>query len=600
MSAPIYYIKSGSVSFASKLVFENIDFFLYSGDKICLIGKNGSGKSTLMKVISGDYTLDSGEVYKDLRASIGYLRQDYKIDPSSTIYDFVLSEDMDQEYRYKADIIIDKLQISGELLMSELSGGQVRRACLAKSLVYSPEILLLDEPTNHLDIATIEWLEEYIKSYSGSVICISHDRAFLNNVTNKIWWIDRGILRKTDQGFKSFEAWQEQIISYEESTLRKLEKKLIEENTWLSQGVTGRRKRNQKRLADLISLRDTLRAQKTSVALRKAKVESVDLGEAKKTRFIIEAINVSFNYAGDKNVISNFNFAVKRGEKIGFIGPNGVGKSTLIKLLVGDLEPTDGKIKYGTALDITYFDQHRTILNPEHTIKQTLCPNGGDHVMSSGNLVHVVTYLKNFMFDPKMLDSKVSILSGGEANRLLLAKVLIEPGNLLILDEPTNDLDMDSIDILLEILSDYTGTLLIVSHDRDFLDRLVTRSLVFSKDNPVEDIVGGYSDYIRYSLHNTNNAKSKNNEKSKEVVTIKKSRSLNKLSYKDQRLLTEIPKEIEELEKKVKKLEIIMSEDGLYNSNPDKFLKYAEDLAVSRKKIDELTDQWLAIERYER
>lgn len=597
MSAPIYYIKGGSLSFASKLVFEDVELYLYRGDKICLIGKNGSGKSTLMKVISGDYSLDKGELYQDLRANLGYLRQDYKIDPLFTVYNFVLSEDLDQEFRYKADIILDKLQINGDLLMSELSGGQVRRACLAKSLIYSPEILLLDEPTNHLDIATIEWLEEYIKSYQGSVICISHDRMFLNNVTNKIWWIDRGVLRKTDQGFKAFEVWQEQIISYEESTLRKLEKKLIEENTWRSQGVTGRRKRNQKRLSDLISLRETLRSQRSSVALRNTKMDSVDLGDVKQTRFIIEANDVAFAYAPGKDIISNFNFTVKRGERIGLIGPNGVGKSTLIKLLVQELEPTNGRIKYGAALDITYFDQHRSALNPNHTIKQTLCPNGGDHVMLSGNLVHIATYLRNFMFDPRLLDSKVSILSGGEASRLMLAKVLINPGNLLILDEPTNDLDMDSIDILLEILSEYAGTLLVVSHDRDFLDRLVTRSLVFSQDDGIEDIVGGYSDYLLYRARNTKvKVIPQPQVKPQKAKPVQRNSSIKKLSYKDQRLLDEIPKEIASLEEKVKNVEKMLSNEGLYSDDPEKFLKYAKELESLRQKIEMLTNQWLAIE----
>jgi len=615
MSAPIYYIKNGSLRFADKIVFEDIELYLHHGDKVCLIGRNGCGKSSLMKVINGDYELDSGDLYQDPKTTTSYLRQDSKIDLSVSIYEFIL-KDLGDDAKYKADIIFEKLQIEGAKIMSSLSGGQLRRASLAKALVEEPEILLLDEPTNHLDIAAIEWLEDYVKSYPGSVVCISHDRAFLNNVTNKLWWIDRGVLRKSDKGFKYFEEWQEKLLEHEEATLKKMQKKLDEENIWLSQGVTGRRKRNQKRLSDLRRLRETMREKTNHLASGKQKIESITTDEAKKTRFIIEADGLCFGYSSAENkglIIKDFSFRVKKGEKIGLIGPNGSGKSTLIKLLLKELEPESGRVRHGTELDLSYFDQHRTDLNPNHSLKQTLCPSGGDQVFLHDKTTHVVSYLKSFMFDPKMLNAKVSTLSGGEANRLLLAKALINPGNLFILDEPTNDLDMDTLEMLLEVLSDYTGTLIVVSHDRDFLEKLVTRTLVFTPDQGILDIIGGYDDYVKYykkdapvpvKVKKTSVAlgldpKVLGNSQDPGIFanhSSKENKPRKKLSYKDQRLLENIPSEIDALEARIIAIEKELGSTTLYMKDPVKFGKLSEELEVSRSKIDELTEVWMKIE----
>ncbi len=490
---PIYYIKDGNLSFADKIILSDLELYLYKGDKICLIGRNGCGKSSLMKVISEDYELDNGELFKDPAITTGYLKQDIAIKLNSNIYDFIL----DQNNKNEIDIILEKLQINGTDNLSTYSGGQLRRASLAKALILEPEILLLDEPTNHLDIETIEWLEGYVKSYNGAIICVSHDRTFLSNVTNKIWWLDRGHLRKSDKGFKYFDEWQNIIIEQEEAALRKLNKKLAQENEWLNAGVTARRKRNQKRLAQLKTLREIAREHAAKLARSKQRVQAELEENIAKSKFIIEADNVSFRYKNTK-IIDNFSFRVKKGEKIGIIGANGSGKSTFIKLLTKQLTPEIGKIIYGGNLDISYFDQHREKLNYNHTLQQTLCPTGGDQVfLPNDKTMHVAGYLKQFMFDPKLLNAKTAILSGGEANRLLLAKILINPGNLLILDEPTNDLDMDSLEILLDILADYSGTLIVVSHDRDFLDRLVTRTLVFAQSK-IHNLTGGYEDYKQY------------------------------------------------------------------------------------------------------
>ncbi|AFB24094.1 ABC transporter ATP-binding protein uup [Rickettsia rickettsii str. Colombia] len=590
---PIYYIKDGNLSFADKVILSDLELYLYTGDKICLIGRNGCGKSSLMKVISGDYELDNGALFQDPLVTTGYLRQDIPIKTHLTVYDFVLQQtDSTKEIdKYQIDIILEKLQINGTDNLSTYSGGQLSRASLAKALILEPEILLLDEPTNHLDIATIEWLEEFVKSYKGAIICVSHDRTFLSNVTNKIWWLDRGILRKSDKGFKFFDEWQTIIIDQEEAALRKLNKKLSQENEWLNAGVTARRKRNQKRLADLKALRAITQEQTAKLASSTQRVRAELAENIAKSKFIIEADNITFSYKNTK-IIDNFSFRVKNGEKIGIIGANGSGKSTFIKLLTKQLTPESGKIIYGGNLDISYFDQHREKLEPNHTLQQTLCPTGGDQVfLPHGKTMHVAGYLKQFMFNPKLLNAKTAILSGGEANRLLLAKILMNPGNLLILDEPTNDLDMDSLEILLDILTDYSGTLIVVSHDRDFLERLVTRTLVFAQGK-IHDLTGGYEDYKQYFTTFPIAKKA-----SKPLPLTAQKEPLNKkLSYKYQRLLETLPNYIEKLEISIKHLEKELEDVNLYLDNPQKYNSITSQLINDQNKLDELLNQWLEIQ----
>ncbi|MGX6960270.1 MAG: ribosomal protection-like ABC-F family protein [Rickettsia endosymbiont of Pentastiridius leporinus] len=590
---PVYYIKNGNLSFADKVILSELELYLYKGDKICLIGRNGCGKSSLMKVISEDYELDNGELFKDPAITTGYLRQDIAIKLNSNVYDFILQDKNSEKEidKYQIDIILEKLQIKGTDNLSTYSGGQLRRASLAKALILEPEILLLDEPTNHLDIETIEWLEDFVKSYNGAIICVSHDRTFLSNVTNKIWWLDRGRLRKSDKGFKFFDEWQNIVIEQEEAALRKLNKKLSQEKDWLNTGVTARRKRNQKRLAQLKALRVLAREQTEKLARSKQKIRAELEENIAKSKFIIEADNITFGYKNTK-IIDNFSFRVKKGEKIGIIGANGSGKSTFIKLLTRHLMPEIGKVIYGGNLDISYFDQHREKLNTNHTIQQVLCPTGGDQVfLPNDKTMHVACYLKQFMFDPKILNAKVGILSGGEANRLLLAKILTNPGNLLILDEPTNDLDMDSLEILLDILADYSGTLLVVSHDRDFLDRLVTRTLVFVQGK-IHDLTGGYEDYKQYF---TVAPTTKKLLKPTLVVAPKELQN-KKLSYKYQRLLETLPNDIENLEASIKNLEKQLEDSNLYLENLQKYNQITNQLVHDKKKLDELLNQWIELQ----
>jgi ATP-binding cassette subfamily F protein uup len=590
MSLPIFYIKNGYLSFGNKIVLENIELFINKGDKICLIGRNGSGKSSLMRVINGDYEFDEGEVYIEPKISIHYLNQDIQL-LDQKVMDYMMSGSNKDEYQ--AQLFLDELLIPN-IYMKNLSGGMKRKVFLAKTLMESPEILLLDEPTNHLDISTIEWLEKYIQDYKGAVICISHDKSFLSNVTNKLWWIDKAILRKSDKGFKYFEEWQEGVLLEEERNARKLQKKVELENVWLSQGVTARRKRNQGRLKDLFGLRDKLKNSKRISQSQNLAI-TFDTNDILKSKFILEATEISYIHE-NKTIINQFSTKIKRGEKIGIIGPNGSGKSTLIKMLIGEIKPSSGNIRYGKDLDITYFDQHRTELNENHTLKEILVPEGGDYVFLQKREMHVGAYLKNFMFDPKRMFDKVSTLSGGEKNRLLLAKKLINPGNLLVLDEPTNDLDMDSLEMLLDYLYEYKGTLFIVSHDRDFLNRLVEKTL-FIADLKVHNIIGGYDDYKRYI-----NEKESINSNQKSQIPINKKTEIikqtsNKLSYKHQRLLEVLPQEINKLEEEITNIHKILENDQfLYIKDQKTFDELSQQLIHKQKLVEEKTIEWMEIE----
>lgn len=600
ISPPIYYIKSGSLSFADKIIFEDLEIYLHKSDKICLIGKNGSGKSSLMKIISGDYEIDNGEIFVEPGISKGFLKQDSICSDDISIFDYILQDYNIEEDRYLADIILENLEIDGNLILNNLSGGQRRRVELAKILIKKPDILLLDEPTNHLDIKAIEWLEEYIKSYQGAIICISHDRAFLANITNKIWWLDRGYLRKSNRGYKFFDEWQSEILREEEENLRKLDKKLAEENLWLNQGISARRKRNQKRLASLKTLRTQLQNHKNHLLSAKQKIQFELDDHVKKSNFIIEAESINFSYK-NKAILKDFSIRVKKGEKIGVIGPNGSGKSTLIKIITGELKPESGRIKLGNNIDITYFDQHRSDLNNDHTIWRTMCPLSGDRVFFQDGDMHVAAYLKKFMFDPKILQNKVSTLSGGEKNRLLLAKALTKPGNFLILDEPTNDLDMDSLELLLEILADYNGTLFVVSHDRDFLEKLVTRTLVLTEENNIIDLIGGYEDYLKFykkDISQKDVKKIKSVEKTSAHIEKKDEDNSKpqKLSYKYVRLLEILPQEIEKLENDIMQIEKELCDENLYKKNPEKFQKFTKLLEDSKKLLEDKFQLWIEIE----
>jgi ATP-binding cassette subfamily F protein uup len=593
MSYPIFSLKSANLSFGGKNILESVDIDIYEGDGICLVGKNGEGKSTLMKLICDELQLDSGERWILPGTKIGYLPQQFFENFKSNIEEFLLSSFTSEERelkRYLVNVITEPLQIDKSRYLNELSGGQLRRVFLAKSLIQEPNLLLLDEPTNHLDIRTIEWLEDYLKTYKGAVICISHDRSFLRNISNKTFWLERGNIKTLNKGYEHFDDWSIQVYEQQQRELVKLSKKLAEEEDWKHRGVTARRKRNQRRLAELHELRDRLRAEKAAMKEARTEIEYTQADSFKKSKIIMEIENLSYQI-GDKVIIKDLNLVLAKGDKLGLVGPNGSGKTTLLNIITGNLEPTTGRVKLGKNIAITYYDQKRSDLDPDETVWSTMCGGGSDYIKVGEKLVHVVSYLKNFMFDPKILRNKISTLSGGQANRLMLAKTLASPESLLILDEPTNDLDMDTLDMIQEILSDYQGTLIVVSHDRDFLDRIVTKSLIFDGLGNIEEYYGSYMEYTNI-LNKKTEKPAKQNKKPKPVADVKQQ----KVSFKIKHELETIPKLIDALDSEIAIIEEELSDPSLYNNDQEKFLDLSQKVRNKKAELEYLWIRWAEID----
>jgi ATP-binding cassette subfamily F protein uup len=599
------------LTFGGKPLFEGLNMHISDGDKICIVGKNGAGKTTLMRLIMSELELDAGRRFALPGLKIGYLAQTIAHNPSDTVKQFVLSglgkEEQTIDRHYLVDLIIVPLDLDPDALMGTLSGGQLRRTALARALVEEPDLLLLDEPTNHLDLSAIEWLENYLASYRGAVICVSHDRAFLAAVSRKVFWIDRGIIRICPGGYKEFDEWSEQLIEQEARELHNMQKKLKAEVDWTQGGVTGRRKRNQRRLGELYRLRDKLKSDKAAFSQRMQKIEIDSLTPVQASKIIVEFKGVSKSFTRDDKeipILKDFNLRIVRGDRIGILGKNGSGKSTFLKLLTTEIEPDEGRIFRGKTIDIVYFDQNRVALDPTKTLWDTLCPDGGDQVFLGGageekRSCHVCGYLKSFLFDPKNARDKVSTLSGGQQNRLMLAKILANPGNVLILDEPTNDLDMDTLDMLQEILSDYKGTLLIVSHDRDFLDRTVTEVLAFEGDAIVEGYLGGYSDYQEAKKTRLAATKISAIQKMPEILTIEKETAPlknSKMSFKFKHELEKLPDKIAALEHEIITLRAKLSEADFYTKEPDKFDSASRRFALAQQELHDAEIRWLELE----
>ena len=589
MKTPILSLRSVSLSIGGKMIFEDGDVSVLRGDRIGLVGRNGTGKTTCLRLLTDRIEPDSGECTKQAGLRIGYLEQDVSRASKKSVYQFVADgfENATDEYiPSRIASTLDSLKLSSERLIGQLSGGEARRAALARAILLNPDLLLLDEPTNHLDVGTIEWFEGWLLSFKGAVIVVSHDRALLRRITDRTIWLYGGEIKVHDGGFDSFEIWSEKIKVSEAESARKRRQKLSEEEHWLSRGVTARRKRNQGRLRKLKTLR---------VERREAREQGMYgvLGPAVSEQgggIALEAKDISMQYAG-QHIVREFSIRIRRRDRIAITGPNGAGKTTLLRLLVGDLAPQSGTVTLGPKTLPLYFDQHRELVNPQNTLWESMCPQGGGTVEVGGKSQHVVGYLRKFLFSEAQLRKPVASLSGGERSRLLLAKIFAGTGNLFGLDEPTNDLDMETLELLQEVISDYQGTVLFVSHDREFIDRVATSVLAVDGSGSVTEYIGGYGDYLRLRPSPKRPIAKKRGAKTKELT-----KSRTSLSYKETRELEKLPAEINDLNQKFKELGKVLSDPTLYKRDRPLFEKITDEATFVEEKIRQSESRWVELE----
>ncbi len=570
---------------------DNIDLHIGPRDRLALIGRNGAGKTTLFRLIEGVLEADQGIRKVKANTQIVVLEQDPDMTGFATLMDFALSGDSPPE-EYAVDAIAGQLGIDMTTPAPGASGGERRRAAIARALAQDPDLLLMDEPTNHLDLSAIEWLEGWLERYTGAFVVISHDRTFLKRLTRATLWLDRGIVRRKEVGFGGYEAWEEQVYAEEARMAERMDVKLKQEARWLERGVTARRKRNQGRLEALWKLRATRAAMIDTSGTAKLKLT---VEEDFKSKSVIVAKDIAKTYDG-RAVIKPFSLRIQRGDRIGIVGSNGAGKTTLLKMLTGELEPDSGSVEISKKLTGVMIDQQRSMMEPDRTVRDILA-EGGDWIDVQGNRKHVQAHLKDFLFDPKIVDTKVGILSGGEKSRLLLAREFAAKSNLLVLDEPTNDLDLETLDLLQEVIADYEGTVLIVSHDRDFLDKTVTVTLGLDGSGSVDVVAGGYEDW----------------ERKRQTRVIGKSRAgksepaqvsappppppprADKLSFNEQRDYDLLPARIEELENAITRGEQILSDPDLFTADPQKFANISKGLENARAEKDAAEERWLEL-----
>ena len=584
MAAPILAYENLGLVQGSGWLFRGLDIHVGQRDRLALIGRNGAGKTTLLKLIAGAIDCDEGRRTIVPGTKVILLEQDPSVAGHATLRDFVMAGD-DAPLGYEADAIADQLGIDLDREAASASGGERRRAAIVRALALDPDVLLLDEPTNHLDIAAIEWLENWLARYNGAFIVISHDRTFLTRLTKQTLWLDRGAIRRAEVGFGGFEAWTEQVYAEEERNAERLDAKLKIEEHWLLRGVTGRRRRNQGRLSKL----KEMRAERASMLGPQGAANLAIASDDAKTKVVIDAKYISKAY-GDRTIIRDLSLRVTRGDRIGIVGRNGAGKTTLIKLLTGELAPDSGTIRLAKTLDGVVIDQQRKLMAPEKTIRDVLA-DGGDWIEVLGAKKHVVGYLKEFLFDGNMVDAKIGTLSGGERSRLLLAREFARPSNLLVLDEPTNDLDLETLDLLQEVIGDYGGTVLIVSHDRDFLDRTVTVTLGLDGSGTVDVVAGGYADWEAKRQR----PGAKKIAKAAAPAPAPPPPPKVRLTYKDQRDYEQLPNRIEALDAAIARDEAALADPGLYTKDFARFemLTKAVDAARAEKEAAEL--RWLEL-----
>ena len=616
-----------SLDFGDQMILRDAELSIETGERVCLIGRNGAGKSTTFKLITGQLEADRGEITARQDLIVSQLEQTLPEALDLPVTDVIRSgltqiEALLDEYARRSRLDLDKnglreleelhakidthdgwhldqrvettitdLRLPADKRMNELSGGWRRRVALAKALVQKPDLLLLDEPTNHLDIATIRWLEERIYAYDGAVMFITHDRAFLQRLATRIVEIDRGRLTSWPGDYANFLRRKEKALEDEVVAEDKFDKKLAEEEAWIRQGIKARRKRNEGRVRALMKMRD----EREERIARESKAR-IHIEEAEQSgRKVIRARNVSYSY-GDETVINNFSVKIMRGDRIGLIGNNGVGKTTLLRLLLGELEPQTGTVKLGTGLEVGYFDQLRQELDLEKSVAYNV-GEGRTYIKLNGKDRHVIGYLKGFLFSPKRSEMPVKALSGGERNRVILAKLFTRPANLLVLDEPTNDLDVETLEVLEEKLCEYSGTLIVVSHDREFLDNVVTSTIVFEEDGKLQEYAGGYSDWARrgHALAVTDNPYEEE-EKKRAAEERRKNRKPTKLSYKDQRELDELPAEIEQIEAAIAALQAAIATPDFYAQDTEIVQSKLQELGETERRLEERMERWSELE----
>ncbi|MGR3513415.1 MAG: ABC-F family ATP-binding cassette domain-containing protein [Paracoccaceae bacterium] len=592
---PILQLTDIGLGFGGDPLFEDLSLVIQQGDRLALVGRNGSGKSTLLKVMAGLVEADSGTRTVPTGTSVGYMEQEPDMAGCATLGDFAL-RDLGPAELWRVEAAAEGLKLDPATDPAQASGGERRRAALAKLLAEAPDLMLLDEPTNHLDIEAIAWLEQRLTETRQAFVTISHDRAFLRKLTRATLWIDRGEVRRRDGDFDGFEVWRDKTWDEEDTARHKLNRKIKAEARWAVEGISARRKRNQGRVRALQALRSERAAQ-----IKRDGPAALQFGEGPKSgRRVIEAKGLAKAYDG-KPICRDFDLRVMRGDRIAFVGPNGVGKTTLIELLTGQREPDAGTATLGTNIELATFDQRRAALDPQATLWESLTQDKAsrvsgraDQVMVRGTPRHVVGYLKDFLFDEAQARAPVHALSGGEKARLLLARIMAKPSNLLVLDEPTNDLDIETLDLLQEVLSDYDGTVLLVSHDRDFIDRVATTTVALEGQGQITVHAGGWSDYApkrRLSAEKPEAAPTVAPKRE----TPKEKPKASSLSFTEKHRLEELPAEIDRLTAEIEKLQTLLADPDLYTREPVKFAKATEALTERQAKLDAAEDEWLTL-----
>jgi len=587
MAAPILSYEDLGLIQGEGWLFRHLDLYVGERDRLALIGRNGAGKTTLLKCLADLIETDEGKRTIVPGTNVVLLEQDPKMEGFATLEEWVL-HGRDAPQAHEAAAIADQLGIDLSRPTATASGGERRRAAITRALAQQPDVLLLDEPTNHLDLGAIEWLEEWLKRFTGAFIAISHDRTFLTRLTRSCIWLDRGQLRRAEIGFGGFDAWTERVYEEEARAAEKLDAKLKIELHWLQRGVTARRRRNQGRLAKLHEMRAQRAAMLGSAGTAKLALAKDDV----RSKTVIDADQVSKSY-GERTIIRDFSLRIQRGDRIGLVGPNGAGKTTLLKLLTGEIAPDSGKVTRARTLSGIVIDQQRKLMEPDKRVKDVLA-NGGDWIEVRGHKKHIKGYLKEFLFDPALADAPIGSLSGGERSRLLLAREFAREANLLVLDEPTNDLDLETLDLLQEVIADYDGTVLIVSHDRDFLDRTVTITLGLDGSGKVDVVAGGYEDWVR-KRYEAARAPAKAAAKEAPASQPRSGSAARKLSYKDQRDYDRLPGEIERLQAEIVNAEEALHDPDLYTRDPERFAKLTERIARNRTEIEAAEYRWLEV-----